>query len=62
MRLLWSRSWTDNGRGDVASDASGGWRNKRPIDVTVGDVDGDMRDEVVLAYRVGVPAGLSGML
>lgn len=53
MRLLWSRSWTDNGRGDVASDASGGWRNKRPIDVTVGDVDGDMRDEVVLAYRVG---------
>ena len=53
MRLLWSKSWTDNGRGDVAKDGSGAWRNKRPIDVTVGDVDGDMRDEVVLAYRVG---------
>ena len=53
MRLLWSKSWTDNGRGDVAKDGSGAWRNKRPIDVTVGDVDGDMRDEAVLAYRVG---------
>lgn len=52
MRLLWSKSWTDNGRGDVAMDSSG-WRNKRPIAVAVGDVDGDMRDEAVLAYRVG---------
>lgn len=53
MRLLWSKSWTDNGRGDVAKDSSGAWRNKRPIAVAVGDVDGDMRDEAVLAYRVG---------
>ena len=53
MRLLWSKSWTDNGRGDVAKDGSGAWRNKRPIAVAVGDVDGDMRDEAVLAYRVG---------
>ena len=53
MRLLWSKSWTDYSRGDVAKDSSGAWRNKRPIAVAVGDVDGDMRDEVVLAYRVG---------
>ncbi len=60
MRLLWGKSWTDNGRGDVAKDASGAWRNKRPIAVSVGDVDGDMRDEAVLAYRVG--DGLNGNL
>lgn len=53
MRLLWSKAWTDNSRGDVASDASGAWRNKRPIDVTLGDLDGDMREEAVLAFRVG---------
>ena len=53
MRLLWNRSWTDYSRGDVAKDSSGAWRNKRPIAVAVGDVDGDMRDEAILAYRVG---------
>lgn len=53
MRLLYSKSWTDNSRGDVAKDSSGAWRNKRPIAVATGDVDGDMRDEAVLAYRVG---------
>ncbi len=53
MRLLWSKSWADNGRGDVGKDGSGAWRNKRPIAVALGDVDGDMRDEAVLAYRVG---------
>lgn len=29
------------------------WDNRRPIDVTTGDLDGDMQDEVVVAFRNG---------
>ena len=52
MSLLWNKSWTNHDRGDVARDASY-WRNRRPIDVTTGDLDGDMRDEVVIGFRSG---------
>ena len=52
MTLLWNRSWTNHDRGDVAKDASQ-FRNKWPISATTGDLDGDLRDEVVIGFRSG---------
>lgn len=52
VTTLWSRSWTNHERGNVARDAAY-WRNKRPIDVNTGDFDGDLRDEVVIGFRSG---------
>jgi uncharacterized repeat protein (TIGR01451 family) len=52
MQLLWNRAWTNHERGDVAREAKQ-WSNRRPIDVTTGDLDGDMRDEVVIGFRAG---------
>jgi uncharacterized repeat protein (TIGR01451 family) len=50
---LWRINSKDYGRGDVADDASGSYKNKWPIDVSTGDLDGDMMDEVILAFRIG---------
>jgi uncharacterized repeat protein (TIGR01451 family) len=51
---VWHKAWTDHDRGDVAKDCSGmGYSNVRPIDVTTGDIDGDKKDEVILAFRSG---------
>jgi hypothetical protein len=62
VTLLWSRAWTNHDRGEVAK-SDEGWENWRPIDVTTGDVNGDLRDEVVLAFRSGTPSkGVAQML
>jgi hypothetical protein len=62
VTLLWSRAWTNHDRGEVAK-SDEGWENWRPIDVTTGDVNGDLRDEVVLAFRSGTPnKGVAQML
>ena len=29
------------------------WHNRKPLAVTTGDVDGDLKDEVILAFRIG---------
>jgi uncharacterized repeat protein (TIGR01451 family) len=50
---LWRIDSRDNGRDNVASGGSGDFANKHPIDVTTGDVDGDMMDEVIVAFRIG---------
>lgn len=52
LTLLWSKTWTNEGRGNVADDA-GSWGNQYPIDVTTGDFDDDKRDEVMIGFRVG---------
>ncbi|MBM4430077.1 MAG: DUF11 domain-containing protein, partial [Chloroflexi bacterium] len=56
LTLVWSRAWTNHDRWWVADERSG-VGNERPIDVTTGDVDGDKRDEVILAFRSGKRAG-----
>jgi uncharacterized repeat protein (TIGR01451 family) len=38
---------------DTVADTDDGFANKRPIDVAVGDVDGDAQDEIVVAFRYG---------
>ena len=38
---------------NTVADSCSNWGNKRPIDVTTGDLDGDMRDEVVIGFRNG---------
>ena len=52
LHELWRIDSRDNGRDNVANSATG-YENKWPIDVTTGDLDGDMMDEVVLAFRIG---------
>ena len=53
LQELWRIDSRDNGRDNVANSGAGDFANKWPIDVTTGDIDGDMRDEVVLAFRIG---------
>ena len=53
LQELWRIDSLDNGRDNVANDGSGAYSNKWPIDITTGDLDGDMMDEVVLAFRIG---------
>jgi uncharacterized repeat protein (TIGR01451 family) len=56
MTMLWQKWWDQGDRGDVVDD-SAYWTNTRtPMDVTTGDVDGDMKDEIIFAYRIGDPA------
>lgn len=52
LQELWRIDSRDNGRDNVAVDGSGAYSNKWPIDITTGDLDGDMMDEVVLAFRI----------
>ncbi len=52
LQELWRIDSEDNGRDKVADDGSGAYANKWPIDITTGDLDGDMRDEAVLAFRI----------
>jgi hypothetical protein len=47
-------SYTGNPKIDtIASDCTTSWDNKRPIDVTTGDLDADQKDEVIVAARNG---------
>ncbi len=50
LKLLWSRSWTDNYRHGIAfSDFQ--TKITHPIDVATGDIDGDFQDEIILAFE-----------
>jgi uncharacterized repeat protein (TIGR01451 family) len=52
LQELWRIDSRDNGRDNVASAGAGDYANRRPIDVTTGDLDGDMIDEAVVAFRI----------
>lgn len=60
LEMLYSRQWLPAG-GAVAQGEYSYSPNMRPIDVTTGDVDGDKRDEVILAYPSG-PHDVDGYL
>jgi uncharacterized repeat protein (TIGR01451 family) len=52
LKEIWHMDSRDNGRDNVADDCSM-WHNRKPLAVTTGDVDGDLKDEVILAFRIG---------
>ncbi|MEZ4768048.1 MAG: hypothetical protein R2844_06425 [Caldilineales bacterium] len=55
MTPLYNQYWTNHDRDNVAKNELlyTNYGNWRPIDVTVGDVDGDWRDEAILGFRTG---------
>ncbi len=55
MTPLLDKYWTNHDRDNVAKSelAYTSYGNRRPIDVTTGDVDGDKRDEAILGFRTG---------
>ena len=50
--FFWDGYYGNPKLGDVASTSSG-YNNWRPIDVATGDVDGDLKDEAIVAVRNG---------
>ena len=46
-------SYSATPRYDNVANATDTFPNKRPIDVTTGDLDGDLEDEIVVAFRNG---------
>jgi uncharacterized repeat protein (TIGR01451 family) len=54
LQVLWSRSWTNNYRDNIANEGLFGiYLSDLPIDVTTGDIDGDFKDEAIVAFRDG---------
>ena len=53
LQEIWSIDFRDAGRDNVAATCSNYWDSRRAIDVTTGDVDGDMQDEAIVAMRIG---------
>jgi uncharacterized repeat protein (TIGR01451 family) len=52
LKEIWHLDSRDNGRDNVADDCDF-WHNRKPLAVTTGDVDGDLKDEAILAFRIG---------
>jgi hypothetical protein len=53
LEVLWNKSWTNNFRENIARDPGIYHHNDLPVDVTTGDIDGDFKDEVIIAFRDG---------
>jgi uncharacterized repeat protein (TIGR01451 family) len=53
LKEIWQMDSRDFGRDNTAKDCSMWDNTPHPLDVTTGDVDGDMKDEAILAFRIG---------